>query len=198
MPQKTLQTNRPLIPLSFIAEYAYCPRSTYYLLTDAPRVRDENTYIQDGRAAHRTVDEPYVRHKGAVRIRSALRIYSRKHGIIGKVDVVEFFRDNTMVPVEFKRGARRTNHAHKHQLALQALCLQEMFPAYTVTYGAVFFAADHRRQRYELSARDLTAAADLATAVHERLHAGAPQPQDFPMHRDPRCKGCCFYDLCYL
>ncbi len=198
MSQKAPQTDRPLIPLSFIAEYAYCPRSTYYLLTDAPRVRDENTYIQDGRAAHRVVDKPYTRHRNALRVQSSLRIYSRQYGISGVVDVVEFYPHNVIVPVEFKRGKKRTNPAHRQQLALQALCLREMFSSSHLTYGEIFFTGDRQRKRYTLGDDEQKEAIVLADAVYKRLQKDLLDPHDFPQHRDARCDGCCFRDLCYL
>ena len=182
---------KSLIPLSFIAEYAYCPRSCYWLLTKAPRARDENIYIQDGRAGHSIVEKKYVRSRTLKRQESSMRVYSKRLNISGKVDVVEFYKNKDIIPVEFKRGARRKNKMHQMQLALAALCLREMFLDYTIKRGAIFFIGDKRRIETLLIKEILEQAEQLALEVSKNIDNGL-RPQDFPALQGRRCKGCCF------
>lgn len=183
---------KSMIPLSFIAEYEYCPRSAFYLLTDAPRVRDENNFIQSGRDAHQIVDEKYFRSKNAKRIESSVRVFSDEFQISGVVDVVEFFGDE-IIPIEFKRGKTRKNTMHEMQLALAVLCLQEMFPNALIEKAAIFFTDDRKRKEFPIKEEMLEHAKKLAKEVFQK----ALEPKNFPMIRDDRCQGCCFVPLCF-
>jgi CRISPR-associated exonuclease Cas4 len=192
---------RTPLPLSFIAEYAYCPRSAYWLLTEAPRSRDENEFIQDGRGKHKVVDDGYVRSKNAKRIEASVRVFSEQHGISGKLDVLEFLSAKKsgrleIIPVEFKRGKTRENKMHMQQLNLAALCVVEMYPEAVVKTGVIYFIDDRRRVEKSITAETRASAAQLAAAVHNACRH-AIDPQQFEMKKDGRCTGCCFHSLCY-
>jgi len=187
-----------MLPLSFIAEYEYCQRSAYWLITKAPRLRSENVFIQDGRDAHKIVDEPYVRYKKNSRIESSVQIFSKKYGISGKIDVLEFVKnekgeDVEIIPVEFKRGKSRISSMHQMQLALSALCLQEMFPEILVEKSAVFFTEDQQKKEIILTDELLEKARKLSLL----LKNSEISPKKFSMKKDKRCEGCCFKPLCY-
>lgn len=191
-----------MLPLSFIAEYEYCPRSAYWLITKAPRLRSENVFIQDGRNAHKVVDDPYVRYKKiyniSSRIESSVQIFSEKYGISGKIDVLEFIKnekgeDIEIIPVEFKRGKSRISSMHQMQLALSALCLQEMFPEVVVKKSAVFFTEDAQKKEIILTDELLEKARKLSLF----LKNSEISPKNFPIQKDKRCEGCCFNPLCF-
>ena len=185
------------LPLSFIAEYQYCPRSSYYLLTDAPKSREENNFIQSGREAHQKVDEGYKASKQTKKVESSVRIFSEKFGISGKTDILEFYDNGEIIPVELKRGSKRTNSTHQIQLALMALCIKEMFPRNYVKQGAIFFTKDRQKEKINFSENLLNEAKDIAKTIIVKSRNGF-NPKDFPLKKDNRCEGCCFYDLCYF
>jgi CRISPR-associated exonuclease Cas4 len=187
-----------MLPLSFIAEYAYCPRSAYYLLTDTPILRDENEYIQHGRTQHSIVDQGYERLKDSKKIESSLRVFSYEYKINGKADVVEFLNDKTIIPVEFKRGKKRENQMHKVQIELIALCLTEMFPDWKIKKGAIFFTDDRQKIFFDLTEKNFRNAAKLAKKVNDLASKTMIDPRHFPAKKDDRCDGCCFSDLCNL
>ncbi len=112
------------LPLSYIAEYSYCQRSAFYLLVDEKKYRDENIFIQSGRQAHQKVDEGYSANKSHKKVESSFRVFSNKFHISGKVDILEFYQNNEIVPVELKRGTPRQNYIHQIQLALTTICMQ--------------------------------------------------------------------------
>ncbi len=185
-------------PLSFIAEYSYCPRSAFWLLTKAPRYRDENEYIQDGRDAHATLQEKYFRSNKEKSTQSEVRIFSENFHISGKIDVLEIYKSSKqIIPIEFKRGKTRVNHMHHMQLFLMAICLEEMLPNTTITKGGIFFTGDRKKQEIEITTENKNQAKHLAQTVWEKINKGV-YPKDFPMQKDERCKGCCFWDLCYI
>ena len=185
------------LPLSFIAEYTYCPRSSYHLLVDAPKSREENEFIQSGRDAHLKVDEGYKASKSSKKVETSVRIFSEEFGISGKADILEFYEYGEIIPVELKRGKKRVSSIHQTQLALMALCLQEMFPKNYVNQGAVFSTQDRHKEKIIFSPELLKSAKDLANTLANKTLNGL-DPRMFPLQKDERCRGCCFHDLCYL
>lgn len=185
------------LPLSYIAEYEYCPRSSYYLITNAPRLRDENDFIQDGRVQHKEVDEGYQISKKSKKILSSVKIFSEKYGISGKVDIVEFHGDKSIIPVEIKRGKCRESSMHNVQIALSAICLQEIFPGYKISFGAIFFKEDRQKITINLDENLLKKAQNLALHLKQKNQSSL-NPKDFKPLKDHRCQGCCFKQLCYL
>lgn len=185
------------LPLSFIAEFEYCPRSAYYLITDAPKLRDENNFIQDGRELHQKVDDGYKFSKKTKKVESSIRIFSEKYFISGKIDIVEFHENNIIIPVELKRGKTRESSMHSIQIALSAICLKEIFPNAKIENGAIFFCEDRQKIEIILTDELIKKAQDIALFLKEK-NSKALNPKDFPALKDSRCLGCCFYQLCYF
>ena len=72
---------------------------------------------------------PARRYSRGVRRVTAMPLASRRLGLAGVADVVEFHRSGdveTPYPVEFKRGKPKAHRADEAQLCAQALCLEEM------------------------------------------------------------------------
>jgi CRISPR/Cas system-associated exonuclease Cas4 (RecB family) len=99
--------------------------------------------------------------------------------------------------VELKRGKCRENKMHQIQLALTALCLKEMFPQNSIKKAVIFFCEDRQRQEIILTDNLLETAKNIALEIHQKIQSGL-NPKNFPMHKDTRCNGCCFYDLCHI
>jgi CRISPR-associated protein Cas4 len=78
----------------------------------------------------------------------ALPVWSERLALSGKCDIVERHVDGTLVPVEYKKGRRRTFENDDAQLCAQALCLEEMLDS-PVRKGAVFHAQSKRRRGVE-------------------------------------------------
>lgn len=58
-----------------------------------------------------------------VRVEYALPVWSRRLGLSGRCDTVEFHPGGTVYPVEYKHGKRRRWINDDLQFAAQALCL---------------------------------------------------------------------------
>jgi len=184
------------IPLSFVAEYEYCPRSCYYLLVDAPKLRDENQFIQSGRQSHQKVDDGYKASKSLRKIETSVKVFSEKFHISGKTDILEFYANSEIIPTELKRGKIRQSSMHQMQLSLMALCLREMFPQNKIKKGAIFFTQDRQKKEIIFTEKILEKARNLAQMVFSK--SINCNPKNFPKFQDSRCKGCCFYELCHL
>src|SRR5437899_10119616 len=88
-----------LIMISALEHYSYCPRQC--ALIHVEQTFDENLYTLRGRAVHERVDEPVCDFQEGVWVERALPLWSKRLGLIGKADVVEF-HGITPYPVEYK------------------------------------------------------------------------------------------------
>ena len=137
------------IAISALQHYSYCPRQC--ALIHAEQAWDENVYTLRGQAVHQQVDTPESRAEGEVRVERALPLYSRRLGLVGRADVVEFLPDGTPFPVEYKHGPRRARQHDDLQLAAQAMCLEEMLGR-PVPCGAIFHHSSRRRREVVITA----------------------------------------------
>ncbi|ANY65570.1 CRISPR-associated protein Cas4 [Paenibacillus sp. BIHB 4019] len=123
--------------LSGIQHFNFCRRQ--WALIHIEQQWEENVRTVEGAHLHRKADQPMLREKrGDKLIVRALPVQSRRLGISGICDVVEFVRDSSGVPlageegvylpypVEYKRGKPKRNDSDRSQLVAQLMCLEEM------------------------------------------------------------------------
>jgi CRISPR-associated exonuclease Cas4 len=149
----------------------------------------ENRFTLEGRFLHERVDEASTRSEEGYRIARAMPLVSRRLGVFGVADVVEFHPQP--YPVEYKRGRRKHREADQVQLCAQAMALEEMFGV-EIPEGALFYDKSKRRQVVKfderLRARTMQAAADFHALVREHR---TPPPVN-----DDRCEECSLRDSC--
>lgn len=181
------------LPLSALQHWAYCPRQC--ALIHLEQVFEDNLHTQRGQALHAQVDRPGIELRPGLRIERALPLFSDRLGLVGKSDVVEFLRDGTPYPVEYKHGSRNKKAAiaacDDLQLAAQALCLEEM-TGRPVPRGALFYAKSRRRREVEIGEALRERVEEAVRAIRALLATGRTPP---PVH-DERCRACSLIDLC--
>lgn len=188
----TLPMNETVEPLnvSSLNQYTYCPRrcGLIYLENEF----SENIHTSRGNAEHERVDRAgYVTtHEGA-RAEYALPIWSDHLGLIGKCDVVEFWTDGGIYPVEYKHGARKNRLNDDLQLAAQAMCLEEMFGRPVIS-GAIYHHSSRRRREAAITPALRQLVEETVAAIRAMLSAGKLPP---PVN-DARCKECSLNDIC--
>lgn len=177
------------IALSALQHWIYCPRQCG--LIHLEQAFEDNIHTARGQAVHHLVDTPGYEIKSGVRVERALPIWSDRHHLIGKADLVEFHPDGTVYPVEFKHGAKRQKMHDDIQLAAQAMCLEEMLGR-PVPNGAIFHASSHRRREVLITPELRQLVIDTADAIRAMLNAGKlPLPVN-----DSRCRECSLKDIC--
>ena len=112
------------VPISALQHWLYCPRQC--ALIHLEQSWAENRFTAEGRILHERADRGTDESRLGVRIARGLSVNSRRHGLVGKCDVVEFHRDGSVLPVEYKRGRPKAHRADEVQICAQALCLEEM------------------------------------------------------------------------
>lgn len=184
------------VMLSALAHFAYCPRRCGLIHVEQSFA--ENRFTLRGQDAHERADTPLPTYESGVRRLRALPLWSERYGLIGRADVVEFYDDGSVAPVEYKRGAspRRTDHnrrADDFQLCAQALCLEEM-RGHAIERGFIYSVESRKRREiaFDETLRDETF--DLIAAVRALLlDLAAPLP---PAVNDARCPNCSLNALC--
>ena len=178
------------INVSALNQYTYCPRRCGLIYLESEF--SDNVHTSRGNAEHERVDQSgwVTTHEGA-RAEYALPVWSERIGLIGKCDVVEFWPDGNIYPVEYKHGARKQRVNDDLQLAAQALCLEEMFGK-TISNGAIYHHTSRRRREVTLTTDLKKQVEDTVAAIRAMLNSGKlPPPAN-----DQRCKECSLSDIC--
>jgi CRISPR-associated exonuclease Cas4 len=181
------------IPLSALQHAVYCLRQA--ALIHLERMWAENRFTAEGQVVHLATHEPGARRGRGVRRVTALPLASRRLGIAGVADLVEFQADvggETPYPVEFKRGKAKPHRADEVQLCAQGLCLEEM-TGRSVPEGALFYAATKRRVVVPFDAELRTLTEATVERLREIFATGRTPPA---VYRADRCRACSLLDLC--
>lgn len=182
-------TDPESIPLSALQHWRVCPRQC--ALIHIAGVWEENRFTAEGRLMHERVHEAGDEIRDGVRTCRGLQLISKRLGLVGQADAVEFRQDAPPFPVEYKLGRPKKDSADALQLCAQALCLEEMLGV-TIPAGALFYGATRRRQDVPftpvLRAEVETAVADIRDLL-AKGHIPPPIPND-------RCRGCSLAQYC--
>jgi CRISPR-associated exonuclease Cas4 len=182
-----------LIPLSAFQHAVYCLRQA--ALIHLERLWAENRLTAEGKVLHLSAHEPGSRRARGVRRVMALPLVSRRLGVAGVADLVEFRagpNGETPHPVEFKRGKVKLHRADEVQLCAQGLCLEEM-TGRPVPEGAIFYAETKRRVAVLFDA-ELRALTEATGARLREIFATRKTP--LAEYRADRCRACSLIDLC--
>lgn len=185
---KTREPEEPIM-LSALQHWSYCPRQC--ALIHVEQAFDENVHTMRGNAVHQRVDEPGFESFEGVRSEHALPVWSERLGLIGKCDIVEFYPDGRIYPVEYKHGKKRAKTHDDIQLAAQAICLEEM-TGKPVTQGAIYHHTSRRRREVAITDTLRLQVEETVAAVRTLLASGQLPP---PVN-DARCKECSLQDIC--
>ena len=185
-----MYTDHDIVMISALEHYSYCPRQC--ALIHVERIFDENVFTLKGRHAHERVDSGMGSTVKGGRVERGTPLWSDRLGLAGKADAIEFHDDGTMVPVEYKSGARRASRHDDLQLCAQAFCLEDMFTR-AVDRGAIYSIKTHRRREvvFDNELRDETR--DAIESVRALLNSTGALP---PALNDGRCPHCSLIDAC--
>ncbi len=183
-----------LFPVHVVAEFSYCPRSAYFLLTGAESAAVGTAEFREGAIEHGKVDAGGRRSLRGEKAIRRLRVSARRLGVKGVIDQVKIGAGGEAEIWEYKRGKSRPNRVHELQVALLAICFAET-TLRTPKIGVVWTTGDRRARRFELSAELLTEAErltrDFATAAWSTGLAA------WPRRRQAGCRACVFRFLCW-
>jgi CRISPR-associated exonuclease Cas4 len=176
------------LPLAYLNAWEYCHRRFYleYVLGEM----EINEHIIRGNHLHRNINEAGTSIEGETRIHRQQWVWSDRLKVKGIIDAVEETH-GLLIPLEYKKG-KMGKHLNDHfQLCAAALCLEEKTRK-SITYGAIFYYSNRRRQQVEFTAtlRSLTEQAIMA--AHLACHVPMPQP----ITNSKKCTDCSLNPLC--
>lgn len=178
------------INVSALNQYTYCPRRCGLIYLESEF--SDNIHTSRGNAEHERVDHSgYVTTREGARAEYALPVWSERIGLIGKCDVVEFWPDGNIYPVEYKHGARKNRLNDDLQLVAQALCLEEM-TGKSITHGAIYHHGSRRRREVAITQDLRNKVEETVNAIRAMMDSGKlPPPAN-----DARCKECSLKEIC--
>lgn len=179
------------LPLSYINQFAYCPRRFWYMYVQGEMV--ENVHVLRGVINHEHAHTPgYETAPTGVTVHRRVYVYSHMLGITGYTDLLEEHDDGRLAPVEYKQGRQGKWHNDEAQLCAQALCLEEM-TGKTITHGAIFYFGSRRRVEVTFTPALRTLTTQIIKAMQTAVALG-----EIPLHTEhrQRCRGCSLYDIC--
>ena len=190
----------PIINISDVLEYLFCPRFIYYIYClDIPQHEENRFKVQNGRKVHETkrINNPeYLRKKlGVVRRETSVFLASKTHHIKGIVDEVLFLEDNTAAPLEYKFAQYKNKifKTYKHQLALQAMMIQENYNT-KVNKGYICYTRSNNLiKQTEIKTSDfekITQTIDVFLHIIELVYY-AYRSKHYLMFTD-----CCYRNIC--
>jgi len=205
-----MSPDQDLIPLSALQHFVFCQRQCALIHLEGAWA--ENQLTAEGRVLHDHVDQAGSENRRDLRTATAVRICSRRLGVVGVMDVIEFHRvesphDNEHraiatqlpgasglwlpFPVEYKRGRPKAHRADEIQLCAQACCLEEMLNL-NIDQGALFYGQTRRRVdvTFDSDLRRLTQ--ETADGIHEMLKSNMTPPAEY----SAKCNSCSLQDLC--
>lgn len=192
-----------LVPISALQHFAFCERQC--ALIHIERQWAENRLTAEGRVLHQRTHDGEAEFRDGVLTARGLALCSRRLGLIGQADVVEFHQLSgppgavlpgragfwQPFPVEYKRGRPKPNRCDEIQLCAQALCLEEMLGV-SISRGALFYGQPRRRKEVELADSLRASTVQTAASVHALLDKRITPP---PVN-DARCPSCSLIDAC--
>ncbi len=179
------------VPISALQHYVYCPRQC--ALIHIEREWTENALTMFGNIEHERVDSGENTLRDGVLTVRTLHVVSRRLGIWGVADVVEYATQGSprITPVEYKHGRPKLHQADEVQLCAQALCLEEMHGTH-IEQAFLYYHGIRRRHPVPLTP-ELRAVTERAVVETRRLIESGILP---PAERHVGCSACSLVDIC--
>lgn len=187
--------------LSGIQHFAFCRRQ--WALIHIEQQWLENRLTVEGGFLHEKAHSGETEKRGDIIITRSMPIHSRKLGISGQCDIVEFHADDNgitlfgrggkymPVPVEYKRGRPKTGDADVLQLCAQAMCLEEMLVC-SVPMGYLYYGEQRRRLEVVMDESLRHSVTEMLEEMHECFRRGYT-PRVKP---SKSCGSCSLANIC--
>ena len=190
------------LQLSGIQHFFFCRRQ--WGLIHIENKWQENERTVDGRFFHENAHNSLSNEKrGDIIISRGMYIHSRKLGLTGQCDIVEFYKSKDGVgiygyedlwlpyPVEYKRGRKKPDITDCVQVCAQAMCLEEMYCC-SIREGAIFYGENCRRQIVDINEE----IREKVTVAVNEMHALYKKGHTPRVKRKKVCEACSLEEQC--
>lgn len=177
----------PLIQISKINDFLFCPRSLYF--HSIYEGYDQSTYHSKdqtaGSRAHDRIESG--QYSSSKRYVSGIPVASETYGLTGKIDIYDA---EAKVLIERKRELKKLHLGHKYQLYAQMLCMREM--GYVVDGLKIHSLVDNRN--YDIPLPQPEEWGEFLKVIETMQTA---DPASFPLQENlAKCRGCIYRPLC--
>lgn len=189
------------LQLSGIQHFEFCRRQ--WALIHIENQWAENYLTVSGELMHEKAHDKNLTEKRNNKIIThGMPIFSKKLGISGECDVIEFIIDEKngvkifgedqkyrAVPIEYKHGELKD--ADIYQLTAEVMCLEEMLCC-EIPYGYIFYAKTKRRSKIEITE-------ELRKKVisdFEEMHKYYQRNYTPKSKKSKVCNACSLKDIC--
>ena len=187
------------IPAKWIEIYHYCPRIIYFMAVMGARER-ETAYMKEGRSEEESEEEKEKRRKTLLAKRrekvaekwTNLKIYSKRLGIVGVIDLLVKTDDGRIKVIDIKNtGQKKLTPGYLYQTAAYTILAQEHFRKPVKDIIVYYTKSD---KIFEVKVTDIIREHTLWTIkrIKEII-----EKERLPKTRVKReCYGCGYYRLC--
>lgn len=188
--------------LSGIQHFAFCRRQ--WALIHIEQQWQENERTVEGDLLHKRAHDVWaVENRPDVVVSRGLAVHSRKMGVSGACDIVEFQKDPDGVtlhghrglykayPIEYKKGKPKDIPIDILQLTAQAMCLEEMLSA-SILDGAIYYGEIRHREKV-LFTEELR---EQVRSDFEEMHRLFDRKYTPKVKWSKSCNACSLKDIC--
>ncbi|MGI6069019.1 MAG: CRISPR-associated protein Cas4 [Blautia sp.] len=188
--------------LSGIQHFQFCRRQ--WALIHLEQQWEENVHTVIGELMHRKVHDPALSEKrNDIIIVRALPVSSRKMGVSGECDLVEFHKAEDGVslhghrglykiyPIEYKKGKPKSSDEDILQLVAQAMCLEEMFST-VIHEGAIFYGETRKREKIAITVELRQKVEEMFREMHQYFQRGYTPK----VKVTKKCSSCSLKEIC--
>lgn len=176
---------KPLVPVTAVAELDYCPRSFWYQIAFGRR-KLSNEHIEEGLEQ----DEARLERSDSPDVIYGVRAFSEALGLTGYVDAVMKVGDE-FVPVDYKKGKKKESETDRLILCALAMCLEES-SGQTINRGYLYYTGSRSQVEVEFTPALREKVKEVAARAWNILESEEPP---LPAN-DRRCHGCSFEPYC--
>lgn len=197
-----MYTDEEFLQISGIQHFTFCRRQWALIHVEQQWV--ENFLTAQGGVEHQRVhgNKASDMRDGKLTMRG-LKIHSYRLGVSGECDAVEFLPVQNgitlhgrngqwaVIPVEYKHGTIKSNDCDRMQVAIQAMCLEEMFSC-KIEKSYIFYFENRRREEVVLTD-------ELRLSVEktlEEMHSYMKRKYTPKVKPCKSCRNCSLKDIC--
>lgn len=188
--------------MSGIQHFCFCRRQ--WALIHVENQWEDNLLTAEGKAMHDRTDDPFFSEtRSGIIISRSVPISSRRLGLSGICDVIEFHPSPEGIqipqkkgtynplPIEYKHGSPKRDRSDESQLCAQAMCLEEML-SLKIETGYLYYGKTRHRERILLNDDLREFVCKMANEMHSYLERGyTPR-----VKTSKACSSCSLKDIC--
>jgi len=195
-----MESAGPLINISDVLEYEFCPRFIYFMYCLDIRQHEELRFkVLAGRDVHKKISQTnrsYIRKKiGAKAKVSDVFLSSPELHVKGILDEVLYLDDGTAAPLEYKFAQYKGKmfKTTKSQLILQAILIEENYDRKVRKGFVCFVRSNYKLIEVEIRQRDIDKIKDEISDILKIIEKGCYPKTKKTLNK---CADCCYRNIC--